>query len=74
MIEATDHAIRTLLALLGALVLVWLRTDGMALIARMGIVLASGATRAPRGRAWSWRMRTARPCCGPRSATIVPGC
>ncbi|TDX19718.1 hypothetical protein [Rhodovulum visakhapatnamense] len=43
MIEATDSALRTLLAILGALVLVWLRTDGMALVARMGIVIASGA-------------------------------
>ncbi|WP_256359737.1 hypothetical protein [Rhodovulum sp. BSW8] len=38
MLDATDNALRTLLALLGGLVLVWLRTDGMAagLVARIG--------------------------------------
>ncbi|WP_155773939.1 hypothetical protein [Rhodovulum sp. MB263] len=43
MIEATESALRTALAILGAILLVWIRTDGLAVIARMGITLASAA-------------------------------
>ncbi|RBO54639.1 hypothetical protein DSD19_04485 [Rhodovulum sp. BSW8] len=43
MIETTENVVRTALAVFAALVLVWIRTDGMALIGRLGVTTASAA-------------------------------
>ncbi|SIO36245.1 hypothetical protein SAMN05444722_1675 [Rhodovulum sp. ES.010] len=43
MIELTEAAAKTALAILAGLILVWIRTDGMAVIGRLGVITASAA-------------------------------